>query len=192
MNNVELVEKISAYLKGSKAKAKKFQDLVAVKFTLIGCDDDLYVEVKNGVPDVNHYHYDDYQANVSGAPENIEKIFAGELDMDKAIADGLVKVDGDVAKFKALAVLIPSKKAEAKTAAKKPAAKKTEAKPAAKKAEAKPAAKKAEAKAETKPAAKAEVKTAEVKADAKPAAKAVEVKTEAKPAAKKGCCKSKK
>lgn len=146
MNNIELAEKISAYLKGSKAKAKKFQDLVAVNFTLIGCDDDLYIAVRDGVLDVNHYHYDDYQANVSGSAESIDSIFAGELDMDKAIADGLVKVEGDEAKFKALAALIPSKKASVK---------KTETKAPAKKVEAK-----AEVKADAKTVAKAEVKEA--------------------------------
>ncbi len=188
MTNVELVEKIRGYLKGSKTKAKKFEDLVAVNFTLIGCDDDLYIEVKNGVLDVNHYHYDDFQANVSGAPENIEKIFAGEIDMDKAIEEGLVQVTGDAAKFKALAVLIPAKKDE-KAPAKKAAAKapaKKEEKPAAKA----PAKKTAPAKKEEKPAAKAPAAKAEVKAEVKAEPK-TEVKTEAKAPAKK-CCKSKK
>ncbi|MBQ9947119.1 MAG: SCP2 sterol-binding domain-containing protein [Oscillospiraceae bacterium] len=187
MTNVELVEKIKGYLKGSKTKAKKFEDLVAVNFTLIGYDDDLYIEVKDGVLDVNHYHYDDFQANVSGAPENIDKIFAGEIDMDKAIEEGLVQVTGDVAKFKALAVLIPAKKD-----AKAPAAKKAAAKaPAAKKAAAKaPAKKAAPAKKEEKPAAKAPAKKADVKAEVKAEPK-VEVKAEAKAPAKR-CCKSKK
>lgn len=185
MTNIELVEKLKGYLKGSKTKAKKFEDLVAVNFTLIGCDDDLYIEVKDGILDVNHYHYDDFQANVSGAPENIEKIFAGELDMDKAIADGLVKVDGDVAKFKALAVLIPAKKAAAKAPAKKSAAKKTEAKaPVAKKE-----AVKTEAKPEVKKEEKAPAKKDETKAEVKTEAK-VEVKAEAP--AKKTCGKCKK
>lgn len=181
MTNVELVEKIKGYLKGSKTKAKKFEDLVAVNFTLIGYDDDLYIEVKDGVLDVNHYHYDDFQANVSGAPENIDKIFAGEIDMDKAIEEGLVQVTGDVAKFKALAVLIPAKKD-----AKAPAAKKAAAKAPAKKA--------APAKKEEKPAAKAPAKKADVKAEVKAEPK-VEVKAEAKAEAKapaKRCCKSKK
>lgn len=181
MTNVELVEKIKGYLKGSKTKAKKFEDLVAVNFTLIGYDDDLYIEVKDGVLDVNHYHYDDFQANVSGAPENIDKIFAGEIDMDKAIEEGLVQVTGDVAKFKALAVLISAKKD-----AKAPAAKKAAAKAPAKKA--------APAKKEEKPAAKAPAKKADVKAEVKAEPK-VEVKAEAKAEAKapaKRCCKSKK
>ena len=139
MTNIELAEKITGYLKGSKAKAKKYEDLVAVNFTFIDDMDDLYVEVREGVLTVAPYHYDDLQANVTGAAENIEKLFSGEVSFDKAVADGLVKVDGDAAKFKALEPLVPAKKAatadkKADPAEKKPAA------PAAKAEAAKPAA----------------------------------------------------
>lgn len=177
MTNVELAEKINGYLKGSKAKAKKYEDLVAVNFTFIDDMDDLYVEVREGVLTVAPYHYDDLQANVTGSAENIEKLFSGEVTFDKALADGLVKVDGDPAKFKALEALVPAKKAA--PAEKKPAAAK-----AAPKAEAKPASK-----AEAKPAApKAEVKPAPaVKAEAPKAAAPA-----AKPAGKKNCKKNKK
>lgn len=164
MTNVELAEKINGYLKGSKAKAKKYEDLVAVNFTFIDDMDDLYVEVREGVLTVAPYHYDDLQANVTGAAENIEKLFSGEVSFDKALADGLIKVDGDAAKFKALEALVPAKKAEKKAA---PA----EKKPAA------PA-----------PAAKAEAPKAEVAKPAPAAAKTEAAKTPApaaKPAAKK-------
>lgn len=169
MTNVELAEKINGYLKGSKAKAKKYEDLVAVNFTFIDDMDDLYVEVREGVLTVAPYHYDDLQANVTGSAENIEKLFSGEVTFDKALADGLVKVDGDPAKFKALEALVPAKKAapaEKKPAAAK-AAPKAEAKPASK-AEAKPAAPKAEVKPA--PAVKAEAPKAAAPA-AKPVAK---------------------
>lgn len=139
MTNIELAEKITGYLKGSKAKAKKYEDLVAVNFTFIDDMDDLYVEVREGVLTVAPYHYDDLQANVTGAAENIEKLFSGEVSFDKAVADGLVKVDGDAAKFKALEPLVPAKKAA--TAEKKAApAEKKPAAPAAKAEAAKPAA----------------------------------------------------
>lgn len=158
MTNIEFAEKIKGYLKGSKAKAKKYEDSVAVNFTFIDDMDDFYVAVREGVLDVAPYHYDDLQANVTGAAENIEKLFSGDVSFDGALTDGLVKVDGDVAKFKALEALVPAKKAE------KPVAeKKAETKPSP--AAAKPA--------ETKAAAPA-VKPAETKAPApaaKPAAK---------------------
>ncbi len=140
MTNIELAEKINGYLNGSKAKAKKYEDLVAVNFTFIDDMDDLYVEVREGVLTVAPYHYDDLQANVTGAAENIEKLFSGEVSFDKALAEGLVKIDGDAAKFKALEPLVPVKKAdpaEKKAAEKKPAA--SAAKPAAKAEASKPA-----------------------------------------------------
>ncbi len=154
MTNVELAEKINGYLKGSKAKAKKYEDLVAVNFTFIDDMDDLYVEVREGVLTVAPYHYDDLQANVTGAAENIEKLFSGEVSFDKALADGLIKVDGDAAKFKALEALVPSKKAEKKAAPaeKKPAAPASSAKAEAPKPA--PAAAKAEAAKTPAPAAK--------------------------------------
>lgn len=169
MTNVEFAEKINGFLKGSKAKAKKYEDLVAVNFTFIDDMDDIYVAVKDGVLDVAPYHYDDLQANVNGSAENIEKLFSGEIAFDKALAEGLVKVDGDVAKFKALEPLVPAKKAEKKAPAKaepKPVAKEDAKAPA--KTEEKPAAPKAEVKASPAPA-KAETKPAAASAEKKPA-----------------------
>lgn len=163
MTNIEFAEKIKGYLKGSKAKAKKYEDTVAVNFTFIDDMDDVYVAVREGLLDIAPYHYDDLQANVTGAAENIEKLFAGDVAFDKAIADGLVKIDGDVAKFKALEALVPAKKEEKKPAAEKKPAPAAKAAPAAeKKAEPKPA--------EAKPAAAA-AKPAETKAAPAPAAK---------------------
>lgn len=181
MTNVEFAEKINGYLKGSKAKAKKYEDLVAVNFTFIDDMDDIYVAVRDGVLDVAPYHYDDLQANVTGSAENIEKLFAGEIAFEKALAEGLVMVDGDIAKFKALEPLVPAKKAE-----KKAPAKAAEAKPAVK-AETKATEAKAPAKTEEKPAApKEEVKAAPVpaKAEEKPAATAAPAAKKPAPAAR--------
>ena len=171
MNNIELSEKISAYLKGSKTKAKKFKDLVAVHFNLLDVSENMYIEVKDGVLSVMPYEYNDNQAVVTASTETLDKLFSGALAMDEAISAGYVKVDGDIEKFKALAALIPAAKAEAapkaaKAPAKKPAAKKE---PAAKKTCAKkPAAPKAEEAAPKAEAAKAPAKAA--KAPAKKAA----------------------
>ena len=185
MTNIEFAEKIKGYLKGSKAKAKKYEDSVAVNFTFIDDMDDFYVAVREGVLDVAPYHYDDLQANVTGAAENIEKLFSGDVSFDGALTDGLVKVDGDVAKFKALEALVPAKKAEKPAAEKKAAPAAKPAAPAEKKAETKPSPAAAKP-AETKAAAPA-VKPAETKAAA-PAVKPAETKAPApaaKPAAKK-------
>lgn len=192
MNNIELTEKIGTYLKGSKTKAKKFKDLVAVHFNLLDVSENMYIEVKDGVLSVMPYEYNDRQATVTASTETLDKLFSGALSMDEAISAGYVQVEGDADKFKALAALIPTAKAEEK----KPAAKKAPAKKEAPKAEA-PAAKKAPAKKEApkaeekKPAAKKEAPKAEVKAEVKAEAKTA-VKAEEKKAPAKKCCKSKK
>ena len=193
MNNAELSEKVMGYLKPAASKAKKFEDTVAVSISLISeANEDLYVAVREGKILVAPYPYNDNGCAIEAAPEIIDKVFSGALSFADALDKGFVKVkSGDVAKFKALEVLVPTKKAAAKSPAKKAApAKKAEAKPAAK-APAKAAAPakveaKAPVKAEAKPAAPAKVEAkAPVKAEAKPAVPAkVEAKAPAKPAAK--------
>lgn len=165
MNNVELAKKVGGYLKESAAKAKKFEDLVAVSFSLLSeNDEDIYVAVRDGKLDVAPYAYNDNNCAVEAAAEVIDRMFSGALSFDEAIANGSVQVkSGDPAKLKALECLVPSKKT-----AKNAKTEKTE-KPAAKTApKAAPAAKTAEKTAPAAPAAKpAEKKTA----PAKPAAK---------------------
>ena len=182
MNNAELSEKIKVYLKPAAAKAKKFEDTVAVSISLISeTNEDLYVAVREGKILVAPYPYNDNGCAIEAAPEVIDKVFSGALSFADALDKGFVKVkSGDVAKFKALEVLVPAKKAAAKAPAKKAAPAKA-AKPAAKPAApaAKPAAPAAKAAA---PAAKAEVKAPAAK-PAAPAAKAEVKAPAAKPAA---------
>ncbi len=180
MDNKELQKKVWTNLEKSQKKAAKFEDTVAVSFTLISdASEDLYVAVVDGKLSVEPYRYADNGCEIETTADVVNKLFAGDLSFDKALKDGLAKVkSGDVAKFKALECLVP-KKAAKKPAAKKTAAKKTAAKKTATKAAAKPAAKKAPAKkAAAKPAAKSAAPAAKPAAPAaKPAAPA------AKPAA---------
>ncbi len=164
MNNIELSAKISEYLKGSKTKAKKINELVAVHFNLLDVSENMYIEVKDGAISVMPYEYNDRQAAVTASTEVLDKLFSGALKIDEAISAGYIKIEGDVEKFKALAALIPAEKKSAAKTEKAPAAKK----PAAKKAA---PAKKEAPKAEAKPAAKKAAPKAEAKAEAKPAAK---------------------
>lgn len=168
MNNIELAKNVWENLKGSKAKAKKFEDLVAVTFSLLSEEnEDMYVVVRDGQLMVEPYHYDDNNCKVEGSADIIAKMFSGELPFDKALSDGSVQVkSGDPAKLKALECLVPSKKPAAKSA-KTAAAKSEDKKAAAKTEEKKPAEKKASAAAKTED--KASVKTNE---KAAPAAKA--------------------
>lgn len=157
MNNIELTAKVREYLKGSKAKAKKFKDLVAVSFSLISENtEEMYVAVRDGELLIDAYRYNDNNVEVEATAETIDKLFSGAVPFDKALADGLVQIkSGDVAKFKALEVLV-GKMADEKKPAAKPEAKQAPAK------EEKPAAK-----AETKPAAKASAKKPSAKKGAK-------------------------
>ena len=168
MNNAELAKKVAANLKGSAAKAKKFEDLVAVSFSLISeNNENIFVAVRDGKLMVEPYRYDDNNCEVEASAEIVDKMFSGELSFDKALSEGSVLVKrGDPAKLKALECLVPSKKEAAKPAAKK--ADKKAAKPAAKKE-----APKAEAKKEAPKAAPAAVKApaAPAKPAAAPAAK---------------------
>ena len=177
MDNKELQRKVWTNIEKSQKKAAKFKDTVAVSFTLISeASEDLYVAVVDGKLSVEPYHYDDCGCEIEASADVVNKLFAGELAFDKALSDGVAVVkSGDVAKFKALECLVPSKKSATKTAAKKPAAKKPAAKTAAKKTEAKPAAKKA-------PAAKPAVKVEEKKVAS--VAKAEEKKAAPAPVAK--------
>lgn len=169
MNNNELTAKVWESIKGSTAKAKKFEDTIAVSFSLLSeNNEDMFVAVREGQLMVEPYPYNDNNCCVEGTADTIAKMFSGEISFDKALSDGMIQIkSGDVAKLKALECLVPSKKTAAKSA--------KSAKPAAKAA--KPAAK-----TESKAAAKTEAKP-EVKAEAKPAAVKAEAKPESKPAA---------
>ena len=162
MNNAELAKKVEGYLKGSAAKAKKFEDNIAVSFSLLSeNNEDMYVAVRDGEILIAPYAYNDNNCAVEASAEMIDKMFSGELSFDKALADGSVQVkSGDPAKLKALECLVPSKKAASKTAAKKPEDKKAAPAKTAEKAPA-PAAKTEAPKAAEKkpaPAAKAPAK----------------------------------
>ena len=192
MNNVELAKKVEGYLKGSAAKAKKFEDLVAVSISLLSENsEDMYVTVREGKILVAPFAYDDNNCAIEASAEVINKMFSGELSFDDALANGSVQVkSGDPAKLKALECLVPSAKsakaakAPAKSAVKAPD--KTAAKVSEKKTNSVPAAKPVEKKeVAAKPAEKKEVaaKPAEKKeVAAKPAEKK---EVAAKPAEKK-------
>lgn len=183
MNSSELAKKVAANLKGSAAKAKKFEDLVAVSISLISeADENIYVAVRDGKILVEPYRYDDNNCEVEASAEIIDKMFSGAISFDKALSEGSVQVKrGDPAKLKALECLVPSgkagaaKKTDAKKAAKAPA-KKAAAKKDAPKAAAKAEAPKAVAKAE---APKAPAKAEAPKAPAKTETPKAPAKTEA-------------
>ena len=120
MNNKELAKNVWESLKGSTAKAKKFEDLVAVSFSLLSEDnEDIYVVVREGQLMVEPYHYDDNNCEVEASADIIAKMFSGELAFDKALGDGSIQIKGgDPAKLKALECLVPSQNSNNKPASK--------------------------------------------------------------------------
>ena len=120
MNNKELAKNVWESLKGSTAKAKKFEELVAVSFSLLSDDnEDIYVVVREGQLMVEPYHYDDNNCEVEASADIIARMFSGELSFDKALGDGSIQIkSGDPTKLKALECLVPSRNSDNKPASK--------------------------------------------------------------------------
>ena len=93
----QLIGKI--YNKLSKADIAGTQGKVAVQFNLTGkVTGVFYIEILNGVLSVMPYVYIDRDASVSGTLTNLEKILNGKLIPQVAIAEGKIKVEGNVDK----------------------------------------------------------------------------------------------
>ena len=101
----QLIGKI--YNKLSKADIAGTQGKVAVQFNLTGkVTGVFYIEILNGVLSVMPYEYIDRDASVSGTLTNLEKILNGKLSPQVAIAEGKIKVEGNVDKVMLLAELM--------------------------------------------------------------------------------------
>lgn len=95
------------YNKLSKADLAGTQGKVAVQFNLTGkVTGVFYIEILNGVLSVMPYEYIDRDACISGSLTNLEKILSGKLVTQVAIAEGKIKVEGNVDKVMALAELM--------------------------------------------------------------------------------------
>ena len=101
----QLIGKI--YNKLSKADIAGTQGKVAVQFNLTGkVTGVFYIEILNGVLSVMPYEYIDRDVSVSGTLTNLEKILNGKLIPQVAIAEGKIKVEGNVDKVMLLAELM--------------------------------------------------------------------------------------
>ena len=101
----QLIGKI--YNKLSKADIAGTQGKVAVQFNLTGkVTGVFYIEILNGVLSVMPYEYIDRDACVSGTLTNLEKVISGKMVPQGAIADGKIKVEGNVDKVMLLAELM--------------------------------------------------------------------------------------
>ena len=101
----QLIGKI--YNKLSKADIAGTQGKVAVQFNLTGkVTGVFYIEILNGVLSVMPYEYIDRDACVSGTLTNLEKILSGKMVPQDALAEGKIKVEGNVDKVMVLAELL--------------------------------------------------------------------------------------
>ena len=97
----QLIGKI--YNKLSKADIAGTQGKVAVQFNLTGkVTGVFYIEILNVMP----YEYIDRDALVSGTLTNMEKILSGKMVPQVAMAEGKIKVEGNVDKVMVLAELL--------------------------------------------------------------------------------------
>lgn len=156
----ELVKKVQTAL--AKADASKIEEHIAVQVNVTGeAEGAFYMEVSGGVLYVAPYDYNDRDALLTVAGEDILAVAEGKLSMEKAYEEGKVQVElsheDSLAKLLTLAGTIPAKKAAAKKEAAKPAETETAAEAAP--AEEKPKRAK-KAKTETAAAEKAEKKPA--------------------------------
>ena len=100
----QLIGKI--YNKLSKADIEGTQGRIAVQFNLTGkVTGVFYVEILDGVLSVMPYEYIDRDACISGSMTNIEKLFSGKLVPQVAMAEGKIRVEGNIDKAMALAEL---------------------------------------------------------------------------------------
>ena len=142
MNYEELVKKAKQATK--KMDVSTINEHIAVQIDVVGEGEGaFYVEVADGKVSVEPYEYYDNDCKVTASADVISALFAGKLNVDEALANGSVSVEGDGGK--ALAIVNALKVAPEKksAAAKKPAAKKAPVKKtAAKKTTAKKTTKK--------------------------------------------------
>ena len=127
MNYEELVKKAKQAAK--KMDVSTINEHIAVQIDVVGEGEGaFYVEVADGKVSVEPYEYYDNDCKVTASADVITALFAGKLNVDEALANGSVYVEGDGGK--ALAIINALKVAPEKkpAAAKKPAAKKAPAK----------------------------------------------------------------
>lgn len=134
MTFFEAFENIKKAMK--TAKADKIDGHLAIQVNLNDPDASgiCYIEVKDNTLYVEPYDYYDRDAIIHISSENLVKIMSGKLDIDKALEDKLLVIEGNVERAAELKKLIKkptTRKATTKkadTAEKKPVAKKTPAK----------------------------------------------------------------
>ena len=129
------------------ADVSNYEDHLAFQVNITGEGEGaFYAEIKDHALDIQPYDYNDRDFSITAAGTDLVDIFAGKLDIQKALEEGKLQVEGNFDKaFSIVPVIENNKNAAKKTSAAKKttaaASKKTAAKAASK--EVKDTAKKA-------------------------------------------------
>lgn len=169
MNFIEKFAKIKK--KFDKINSSKLNEDIAIQVNMVDddCGGAFYISNINDIFSVEPYDYHDYTAMITAKAADFEKLIGRKLELEKALADGKIAIDGNTAHVTAIVELFPKteKKAPKKTAVKKEKVPKAEKKTEVKKTE-----KPAEPKTADKPVKMGETKkTAETKKTEKPVKK---------------------
>lgn len=181
---MDFIEKFAKIKKKfDKINSSKLGEDIAIQVNMVDddCGGAFYISNINDIFSVEPYDYHDYTAMITAKAADFEKLIGRKLELEKALADGKIAIDGNTAHVTAIVELFPKteKKAPKKTAVKKEKAPKAEKKAEVKKAEKPAEPKKAEKKEKT-----AEPKTADKPVKAKEPKKTAETKKTEKPAKK--------
>jgi putative sterol carrier protein len=117
MTFIEAYEKIKAAME--KSNPTEIIGHLAIQINLNDEDAQgiMYIEVKDGELYVEPYDYYDHDAILKASYKDVVRVMSGRLGYDKAIANGLFAIDGDLEKAAELKKLVVK-------ATKKPCAKK--------------------------------------------------------------------
>ena len=104
-----------AEIKGKflRADVSDITEHLAFQFNIIGeAQGIFYIEVKDGVLKVEPYVYQERDAMFTCTAETLTGIESGKLDPNKAVEEGLLKVEGNVDKALRLQELIESHRSQ--------------------------------------------------------------------------------
>lgn len=108
MNIDQLTAKVYDKLKNADISGSEGK--IAIQFNLTGATKGVfYIEILNGKLSVMPYEYIDRDASVSGPISVFQKIFSGKQEPQVALAEGKIKIEGNVDKVMALAELLKKK-----------------------------------------------------------------------------------
>ena len=117
----DIFEKVKKEFGG--ADVSNYEDHLAFQVNITGAGEGaFYAEIKDHTLDIQPYDYNDRDFSITAAGTDLVDIFAGKLDIQKALEEQKLQVEGNFEKALSIVPVIENNKKPAKKA---PAAKKT-------------------------------------------------------------------